>query len=87
MQNSTNSISIIFDEVEDVKKDFSALTYKGVNIGKVTNISLLKNQKVKVSFNCEPHPFKHSAFHHPLNPNTTPKNLLVWHEDTSPSPQ
>ncbi|MFA9374336.1 MAG: MlaD family protein, partial [Poseidonibacter sp.] len=48
MQNSTNSISIIFDEVEDVKKDFSALTYKGVNIGKVTNISLLKNQKVKV---------------------------------------
>ena len=48
MQNSTNSISIIFDEVEDVKKDFSALTYKGVNIGKVTNITLLKNQKVKV---------------------------------------
>ncbi len=48
MQNSSNSISIIFDDVEGVKKDFSQLTYKGVDIGKVTDVSLTANHKVKV---------------------------------------
>ena len=48
MKNSTNSISIIFDDVEDLKANFSMLTYKGVNVGKVTKISLLKNNTVKV---------------------------------------
>lgn len=48
MKNSSSSITIIFDDVEGVKKDFSQLTYKGVDIGKVTDVSLTSNHKVKV---------------------------------------
>ena len=48
MKNSTNSITIVFDEVEGLQENFSQLTYKGVNIGKVTDISLNEKQKVEV---------------------------------------
>jgi paraquat-inducible protein B len=48
MKNSTNSLTIIFDNVEGVQENFSQLTYKGVNIGKVTNVSLNEKQQVVV---------------------------------------
>ena len=48
MKNSTNSITIVFDEVEGLQENFSQLTYKGVNVGKVTDISLNEKQKVEV---------------------------------------
>ncbi|MBD3830367.1 MAG: MCE family protein, partial [Arcobacter sp.] len=48
MNNSTNSITIVFDDVEGVQENFSQLTYKGVNVGKVKKISLNENQKVEV---------------------------------------
>ena len=48
MKNSTNSITIVFDDVEGLQENFSQLTYKGVNVGKVTKVSLDKNQKVEV---------------------------------------
>lgn len=48
MNNSTNSITIVFDDVEGLQKDFSQLTYKGVNVGKVTDIKLNSKQKVEV---------------------------------------
>ena len=48
MKNSSNSVTIIFDDVEGVQENFSQLTYKGVNVGKVTKVSLNKNQKVEV---------------------------------------
>ena len=48
MKNSSNSISIVFDDVEGVQENFSQLTYKGVNVGKVTKVSLNKDQKVEV---------------------------------------
>lgn len=48
MKNSTNSITIVFDEVEGLQVNFSQLTYKGVNVGKVTNVSLNEKQEVEV---------------------------------------
>ncbi|NCB13185.1 MAG: MCE family protein, partial [Erysipelotrichia bacterium] len=48
MKNSSNSINIVFDNVEGVQENFSQLTYKGVNVGKVTKISLNKDQSVEV---------------------------------------
>ncbi|QKF67701.1 paraquat-inducible protein B [Arcobacter venerupis] len=48
MKNSTNSLTIIFDNVEGVQENFSQLTYKGVNVGKVTNVSLNEKQQVVV---------------------------------------
>ncbi len=48
MKYSSNSVSIIFDDVEGLQKDFSRLTYKGVSIGKVIDMKLLKSQKIKV---------------------------------------
>jgi paraquat-inducible protein B len=48
MKNSSNSITILFDDVEGVQKDFSSLTYKGVNIGKVTDVKLTSKHKVEV---------------------------------------
>lgn len=48
MKNSSNSVSIIFDDVEGVQENFSQLTYKGVNIGKVTKVFLNKKQQVEV---------------------------------------
>ncbi|MDZ7819301.1 MAG: MlaD family protein [Aliarcobacter sp.] len=48
MKNSSNSITIVFDNVEGVQEDFSQLTYKGVNVGKVTKVSLNKKQEVEV---------------------------------------
>ena len=48
MKNSSNSISLVFDDVEGVQENFSQLTYKGVNVGKVTKVSLNKDQKVEV---------------------------------------
>lgn len=48
MKNSSNSISILFDDVEGLQEDFSQLTYKGVNVGKVTKVSLNKKQQVEV---------------------------------------
>ncbi|WP_072682598.1 MlaD family protein [Arcobacter sp. LA11] len=48
MQNSSNTIKIYFDDVEGLKTEFSKLTYKGVDVGKVTNISLNSKNKVLV---------------------------------------
>lgn len=48
MNSATNSVKIIFDDVEGLQEDFSKLTYKGVNIGKVRKISLNKNQKIEI---------------------------------------
>lgn len=48
MKNSSNTLSILFDDVEGLKPNFSKLTYKGVDIGKVTNISLTSKNKVLV---------------------------------------
>jgi paraquat-inducible protein B len=48
MKNSSNSVTILFDDVEGVQENFSQLTYKGVNVGKVTKVSLNENQKVEV---------------------------------------
>lgn len=49
MKNYSNSIKILFDNVEGLKKDFSQLTYKGVNIGKVSNIKLKNSGKIEVT--------------------------------------
>lgn len=48
MQKSSNSVTITFDDVEGLQTEFSFLTYKGVNIGKVTDISLNRQNKVVV---------------------------------------
>lgn len=48
MKNSSNTISIVFDDVEGLKPNFSKLTYKGVDIGKVTDIFLTTKNKVLV---------------------------------------
>ena len=48
MNSATNSVTIVFDDVEGVQEDFSKLTYKGVNIGKVKKVTLNKNNKVVV---------------------------------------
>ncbi|MDD3055260.1 MAG: MlaD family protein [Aliarcobacter sp.] len=48
MKNSTNSIIIVFDDVEGLQVNFSQLTYKGVNVGKVTNVRLNEKQQVEV---------------------------------------
>ncbi|KAB7885879.1 MlaD family protein [Poseidonibacter ostreae] len=48
MKDSSNSITIVFDDVEGVYEQFSKLTYKGVNIGKVTNVSFNSKNKVIV---------------------------------------
>jgi len=48
MQNSSSSITIVFDDVEGLQENFSQLTYKGVNVGKVTKVSLNKKGKVEV---------------------------------------
>ena len=48
MKNSSSSITIVFDDVEGLQENFSQLTYKGVNIGKVTKVSLNKKGKVEV---------------------------------------
>ena len=48
MRNVTNSITIVFNDVEGVQENFSQLTYKGVNIGKVTNVKLNEKQQVEV---------------------------------------
>ena len=48
MRTSTNSITIVFNDVEGLQENFSQLTYKGVNIGKVTNVKLNEKQQVEV---------------------------------------
>ena len=48
MRTSTNSVTIIFNDVEGLQENFSQLTYKGVNIGKVTNVRLNEKQQVEV---------------------------------------
>ena len=48
MNNSINSITIVFDDVEGLQKDFSQLTYKGVNVGKVTDVKLNDKEQVEV---------------------------------------
>ncbi len=48
LKNSSNSISIVFKDVEGLKENFSSLLYKGVRIGKVTSISLDSNEKALV---------------------------------------
>jgi len=48
MNDSSNSITILFDDVEGVHEQFSQLTYKGVKIGKVTKVSLTPAHKVEV---------------------------------------
>jgi len=48
MKDSSNSITILFDDVEGLHEQFSQLTYKGVKIGKVTKVSLTPAHKVKV---------------------------------------
>lgn len=49
MKNSSSSVTILFKDTEGLKERFSQLTYKGVNIGKVTKISLSPDKKVVVS--------------------------------------
>ena len=48
MKNSTNSITIVFNDVEGLQENFSQLTYKGVNVGKVTKVRLNEKQQVEV---------------------------------------
>ena len=48
MKNSTNSITIVFEDVEGLQENFSQLTYKGVNVGKVTDVKLNQKQQVEV---------------------------------------
>lgn len=48
MLNSSNLISIIFDDVKGVHEEFSSLLYKGVKVGKVKSLELLKDDKVLV---------------------------------------
>lgn len=48
MKNSTNSLTIVFDDVEGLQENFSQLTYKGVNVGKVKKISLNSKQQIEV---------------------------------------
>jgi len=48
MKDSSNSITIVFDNVEGVHEQFSQLTYKGVKVGKVTNVSFDSKQRVLV---------------------------------------
>ncbi len=48
MRNSSNTISIVFDDVEGLKTQFSKLIYKGVEVGKVTDISLISKNRVLV---------------------------------------
>ncbi len=51
---SSQSIEIIFDDVEGLQKDFSKLKYKGVEIGKVVDLSLTKDHKIKLtSLSCK----------------------------------
>ena len=50
MKNSTNSITIVFNDVEGLQENFSQLTYKGVNVGKVTNVRLNEKQQVEVRY-------------------------------------
>ncbi|MGB1227567.1 MAG: MlaD family protein [Poseidonibacter sp.] len=49
MKNSSNSITIVFDDVEGLHEEFSQLKYKGVKVGKVTKVSLNEKQKVIVT--------------------------------------
>lgn len=49
MRNTTNSITIVFNDIEGLQENFSQLTYKGVNVGKVTNIRLNEKQQVEVN--------------------------------------
>ena len=48
MKNSTNSITIVFNDVEGLQEKLSQLTYKGVNVGKVTKFRLNEKQQVEV---------------------------------------
>ena len=48
MNSATNSVTIIFNDVEGIQEDFSKITYKGVNIGKVKKVRLNKNSQVEV---------------------------------------
>jgi len=48
MNNSSSSITIVFDDVEGVQENFSQLTFKGVNVGKVTKVNLNRKGKVEV---------------------------------------
>ena len=48
MTDSSNSITIVFDDVEGVHEQFSQLTFKGVKVGKVTKVSLDSKQRVIV---------------------------------------
>jgi paraquat-inducible protein B len=48
MKNFTNTLSILFDDVEGVRPQFSKLNYKGVDIGKVSNIILTPKNQVLV---------------------------------------
>ncbi len=48
MKNVSNTLTLKFDNVEGLKTEFSKLVYKGVDIGKVTDISLSLKNKVIV---------------------------------------
>lgn len=48
MKDSSNSITIVFNDVEGIHEQFSQLTYKGVKVGKVTKVSLNSKQQVLV---------------------------------------
>jgi|TARA_R110002033_G_scaffold20278_4_gene51246 paraquat-inducible protein B len=48
MKNFSNTISILFDDVEGLRQQFSKLNYKGVDIGKVSNVLLTPQNKVLV---------------------------------------
>lgn len=46
MKSATNTINIVFDDVDGVVEQASKLVYKGIDIGKVIDISLSNNQKI-----------------------------------------
>lgn len=48
MQNYSNTLILHFDDVEGLKTEFSKITYKGVSVGKVTDIYLNSKNSVSV---------------------------------------
>ncbi len=48
MINFSNTLTLLFDDIEGLKTEFSKVVYKGVHIGKVTNIFLTSKNRVGV---------------------------------------
>lgn len=48
LKNSSNTVTILFDDVEGLHEEFSMLLYKGVKVGKVTSVYLNSKEQVVV---------------------------------------